>query len=56
MAFQQKRRQMVGEAYQLKVDVDSFNENRSPKNPIQLNLNLTNDVAELEIMDHPDVA
>lgn len=49
LAFQQKRHQMVGEAFQLKVDVDSFNENRSPDNPIQLNLNLTNDVTEMEM-------
>jgi hypothetical protein len=56
MAFQQKRRQMVGEAYQLKTDVDSFNQNRNPEMPIPLDLDLTDDVTELELMERPDVA
>ncbi|HEX5478395.1 MAG TPA: hypothetical protein VFY79_01615, partial [Dehalococcoidia bacterium] len=49
IAFQQRRHQMVGDAHQLKTDVDSFNDNRCPDVPIQLNLDLTNDVVELEL-------
>jgi hypothetical protein len=56
LAIQQKRRQMVGEAFQMKTDVDSFNDNRRPEKPIQLNLNLTNDVAERELEDRGEVA
>lgn len=48
VAFKQRRHQIVGDCRQLKADVDSFNENREPGEPIQLSLDFTRDVAELE--------
>lgn len=50
-AFQQRRQQIVGDCRQLKADVDSFNDNRKPAAEIQLVLDFTADVAELEAMD-----
>jgi hypothetical protein len=54
IAFQQRRNQIVGDCVQLKRDVDSYNENRLPPQPIQLVLDFTDDVAEREIMDGQD--
>ena len=51
IAFQQRRQQIVGDCKQLKTDVDSYNENRSPVEPIQLILNFTADVAEVEALE-----
>ena len=48
MAFQQRRQQIVGDSRQLKTDVDSFNENHNVARPIQLSLDFTQDIAELE--------
>ena len=48
VAFQNRRRQIVGDCHQLKQDADSFNENRSPLDPIQMNFNFTRDLEELE--------
>jgi hypothetical protein len=47
-ALQQRRHQIVGECCQLKTDVDSFNDNRSQEQPIQISLNFTLDVEEWE--------
>lgn len=47
-AFQQRRQQIVGDCRQLKSDVDSFNENQAPREPIQMIFDFTNDLAELE--------
>jgi hypothetical protein len=49
MAFQQRRQDIVADCHRLKTDVDSYNDNRNPIEPIQLNLNFTNDVLELEL-------
>ena len=51
IAFQQRRQQIVGDCRQLKTDVDSYNQNRKPDVPIQLVLNFTEDVAEIEALD-----
>ena len=51
IAFQQRRQQIVGDCKQLKTDVDSYNENRNPDRPIQLELNFTEDIAELEVLE-----
>ena len=51
VAFQQRRQQVVGDCKQLKTDVDSYNENRTPEDPIQLILNFTADVAEAEALE-----
>ena len=47
IAFQQRRQQIVGDCYQLKMDADSFNENRSPLHPIQISFDFTRDLEEL---------
>ncbi len=48
IALQQRRHQVVGDCRQLKADTDSYNENNNPGKPIQLILDFTEDVAELE--------
>ena len=48
MAFQQRRQQIVGDCRQLKLDVDSYNENANPGPSIQLSLDFSADVEELE--------
>ncbi|HUT73485.1 MAG TPA: hypothetical protein VM221_01470 [Armatimonadota bacterium] len=55
IAFQQRRQQIVGDCRQLKTDVDSFNENRNPGAPIQMVLDFTYDVEELEAAAQPCV-
>jgi len=47
-AFGQRRRQILGDCRQLKADVDSFNDNRHPEEPIQVVFDFTLDLAELE--------
>jgi len=51
IAFQQRRQQIVGDCRQLKTDVDSYNENRNDGVPINLVLDFTQDVEELEATD-----
>jgi hypothetical protein len=48
VAFQQRRQQIVGDCKQLKADVDSYNQNARPSEPIQLPLDFTLDVEEAE--------
>lgn len=48
-AFQQRRQQIVGDCRQLKLDVDSYNENKNDGKPIQLMLDFTLDIAEAEL-------
>jgi hypothetical protein len=48
VAFQQRRQQIVGDCRQLKADVDSYNDNARPPVALQLILDFTNDVAEIE--------
>lgn len=52
-AFQQRRDQIVGDCRQLKNDVDSYNDARSEMPPIQLVLDFTLDMAELEATNRP---
>ncbi len=47
-SFGQRRQQIVGDCFQLKTDVDVYNERRSPTVPIQMILDFTLDVEELE--------
>lgn len=47
-AFQQRRKQIVGDCVQLKADVDVYNGMHVDKEPIQLVLDFTDDVAEIE--------
>lgn len=51
IAFQQRRVRIVGDCKQLKTDVDSYNDNRNPGPAIQLSLDFTRDVAEVEAVD-----
>jgi hypothetical protein len=47
-AFAQRRRQIVGDCVQLKTDVDVFNDKRPSDEPINLVLDFTYDVEELQ--------
>ncbi len=47
-AFAQRRQQIVGDCVQLATDVDVYNEKRSPVEPIQIPLDFTLDVMELQ--------
>jgi hypothetical protein len=49
MAFQQRRQQIVGDCRQLKVDVDSYNENYSKGQSIQMVFDFTYDLEEMEL-------
>lgn len=46
LSFQNRRRQIVSDCVQLRQDVDSYNENRNPGDPIQISLNFTDDAEE----------
>ena len=48
LSYAQRRRLIVGVAYQLKLDVDSYNENRKPVPQIQISFNFESDLAEKE--------
>jgi hypothetical protein len=50
MSFQQRRHGVVADCHQLKVDVDSFNENGNPGKPIQISFDFRADVEELEVV------
>ena len=52
-AFAQRRELIVGENFQLKIDIDVYNDMNAGKNPpIQLVLNYSDDVAEREELMH----
>lgn len=55
-AVRYRRKGLVDDAFLLKQDVDHFNEYRYSDNPIQLPLDLTDDVAEREILEQSDDA
>lgn len=48
-SFAQRRQQIVGDCYQLKTDIDVYNNNRQPAEPIQAILDFTLDVEELQM-------
>ncbi|MNY57981.1 hypothetical protein D3C86_1942640 [compost metagenome] len=48
-SFSQRRQQIVGDCYQLKTDVDVYNMKDSAQEPIQINLDFTYDVEELQL-------
>ena len=52
-AFGQRRRQILGDCRQLKADVDSYNDNRQPEEPLQVIFDFTLDLAELEAAQTP---
>ncbi len=47
-SFAQRRNQIVGDCVQLKTDVDVYNDKRNPTEPINIPLDFTLDVAELQ--------
>lgn len=48
-SFSQRRQQIVGDCFQLKTDVDVYNGKNEDKDPIQVPLNFTLDVEELQL-------
>jgi hypothetical protein len=48
-SFAQRRQQIVGDCLQLKTDVDVYNDKRIPAVPLQIPLDFTLDVAELQL-------
>jgi hypothetical protein len=53
--FAQRREQIIGDCYHLKVDVDVYNEIQAGKSgKVQMILDFTDDVAEREQLDNPD--
>jgi hypothetical protein len=55
-AFSQRRKQIVSDCFQLKTDVDVYNDLHRDQPVIQLVLDFTNDVAELQSIDDGEVA
>ena len=49
-AFAQRRKQIVGDCVQLKIDVDVYNDNHQDQLPIQMVFDFTDDVAEAMVM------
>lgn len=50
LSFQQRRIGIVADCRKLKVDVDSYNQNRNNGQPIQMVFDFTDDLAEMECM------
>jgi hypothetical protein len=48
-AFMLRRRRIVSECKQVKTDVDSYNDTHSEERPIQMVLDFTQDVREMEL-------
>ncbi len=53
-AFTQRRNQIIGDCFQLKVDVDVYNGLNAEEPPIQLILDFSDDVKEREFWDDDD--
>jgi hypothetical protein len=50
-AFTQRRNQIIGDCFQLKIDVDVYNDLNPSEEPIQLILNFEDDVTERQYWD-----
>lgn len=44
IAFEMRRQQIIGDCHQLRLDIDSYNENYNPKQPIQMSFNFEEDL------------
>jgi hypothetical protein len=55
-SFANRRRQIVGDCLQLRTDVDVYNDKNPAQVMIQIPLDFTNDVAELQLLDSPKAA
>lgn len=53
-SLHQRRKGLVDLGYKMKMDVDHFNEYRADEEPIQLVLDITDDVAEREALGKDD--
>lgn len=51
IALQHRRNLVLRDCRQLKVDMDSFNQNYNDGEPIQLSFNFTNDIEEMELQN-----
>lgn len=51
LAFQQRRKAIVGDCRQLKTDMDSYNDAHSDAPPLQISFDFNMDLAELEAAD-----
>jgi hypothetical protein len=51
MSFQHRRHGIVGDCRQMKLDVDSYNDEHPSEEPIQMVFDFTMDLAELEAAD-----
>ncbi len=47
-SFGQRRQQIVGDCHQLKTDVDVYNDARTHERPVQIILDFTHDVEEID--------
>ena len=54
LSYAQRRRLIVGECYQLKLDVDSYNQNRNTDRPVQISFNFESDLQEKEAIRELD--
>lgn len=54
-SFSQRRQAIVGDCFQVKQDVDHFNDERPGEKSIQVVLDFTEDVAEMEAAQHRDL-
>lgn len=48
IALQQRRQQILGDCHQLKIDVDSYNQNDNPGPQIEMVFDFTTDLAEYD--------
>ena len=51
IAFGQRRKQIVGDCHQLKIDVDHYNGIHPEEMPIQMVFNFTEDLIEIEALE-----
>lgn len=54
-SFGQRRQAIVGDCFQIKQDIDHFNDEHPGEQPIQIILDFTDDVAEIEAGQHQDL-
>lgn len=55
-SFAQRRLQIVGDCFQLKTDADVYNDQRQPETPVQIVLDFSYDVEELQLRNNKRAA
>ncbi len=53
-SFGQRRKAIADDCFQVKQDVDHFNDENTDETPIQIVLDFTDDVAEMEAAEQQD--